>query len=42
MIAQARAVGWRAWLSLFQLDHHIRAKGWLLLLAADPLIERGR
>jgi hypothetical protein len=41
MIAQARVVGWRAWLSLLQLDHHVGAQGGVLLLAADPRMQLG-
>jgi hypothetical protein len=41
MIAQARVVGWRARLSLFN-STTFGAQGGVLLVAADPLLQLGR
>jgi hypothetical protein len=42
MIAQARVVGWRARLSLFNSTTTFGAQGGVLLVAADPLLQLGR
>jgi hypothetical protein len=41
MIAQARVVGWRAWLSLYSSTTTLATQGGVLLVAADPLGQLG-